>query len=417
MLETQSYDDDYYDYWLDIEYLDDAYWDGSSAPRPSKQVHEETEQAGQKRKRGAGVGGRGDKKRKVSFLQRVSYEPDPILFSSRAQRLERFFRPPVLEARKVATVFLPNWRERYANDNGVFGSRGMPVEMLRAAAAEDEPEEEERMEQEGREGEWEDESEASGEDGGLGGLDPEMLKAILKQRLGEAGLEGMDESAFMATISQMLAGGSDDTDEAAAGLANSLLGQGQPTGALAGWLGRQGVSLADGDDAGEDGEDDVQENATPDSAVDLPAQQLQTELALHPSSPPSTTRKPPPGKKKAAKKVSFDVPPSSSDPDEVTAPPVPTAVAAEPFTSEDVLASETTIRASRGGFARPTAASKGRAAAAHVKKETTKAEQPAARATRKRKAADEAKEEEEGKELRAVSKKTKSAKSMGTSRK
>ena len=59
----------------------------------------------------------------------------------------------------------------------------------------------------GEEDEWEDdEGDGVGADGGLAGLDPEMLKAVLKQRLADAGLQGVDEEAFMASLSKMLAG-------------------------------------------------------------------------------------------------------------------------------------------------------------------------------------------------------------------
>jgi hypothetical protein len=96
--------------------------------------------------------------------------------------------------------------------------------------------------------EYDDEEEDEEDEIGRGlQIDPEMLKAILKDKLGQAGLDGLDESAFMETISKLMSG--DDT--AADGLADSLLGNlsnESGGGALSSWLTGQGVSLDDGEE-------------------------------------------------------------------------------------------------------------------------------------------------------------------------
>jgi hypothetical protein len=82
-------------------------------------------------------------------------------------------------------------------------------------------------------------------------IDPDMLKSILREKLGQAGLGGLDESAFMETISKLMSG----DENAADGLASSLLGnmsRDAGGGALSGWLTGQGVSLEDDDEQADD---------------------------------------------------------------------------------------------------------------------------------------------------------------------
>ena len=153
-------------------------------------------------------------------------------------------------------ALLPDWRRRCAKADQAVLVKAMPKEMKQAAEGKDgdTPEGERHFDAEamhGEEGDWEDEdedeaeAEAETETGDmqaeLANLDPEMLKSILRQKLGDAGLENMDEGAFMQTISKMLAG-DEGADDAAGDLANSLLGQASQgeNSALSGWLSQQG---------------------------------------------------------------------------------------------------------------------------------------------------------------------------------
>ena len=199
---------------------------------------------------------------------------DNVMFVSKDEQVRLALqRGPVLKSSKPV-AFLGDWKRRYANVDGEVLVGQMPADMKKAAQAEDTareqtPEQEIDVaagsnSQEDEEG-WEDEEEDDGstaEDGAgeLPALDPDMLKQILRQRMGDAGLDGMDEGAFMDTISKMLAGGSDE-DDVAGDLADSLLGQATEGGgnsALSDWLSGQGVSL----DATE--EDEASSNAEAD---------------------------------------------------------------------------------------------------------------------------------------------------------
>ncbi|KAK4544753.1 hypothetical protein LTR36_004002 [Oleoguttula mirabilis] len=373
-VDMESYEYDLFGYWDDLEYADDTYWDYDAGHQPGQG----TEKAGQKRKRGAPamVGGT-DKRRKVSGTHAATVsgleasQPESVVFMSREQRNRLAGRPAPTLTNRIAVSFLPDWKERFADKDGVVSVESMPADMqLAAEAEEDDTPHKARAghtdamlvgNEEG--GDWEDEDagEELGEqdqaENALAGLDPDMLKMILKQKLGEAGLEGIDESAFIDTLNKMLAG---DEDEAAGDLANSLLGQATAQGgntALSGWLSQQGVSMdaAEEDDASSVATAELSEGSgragqsmqvsPPDSAISVPETK---QMALHPGSPTSTQKEMPATtrlqKKKSGKRVTFDVPPSSeedtqqdgiakSEQQEVLAPP----------RSEDSWMSEPTV--------------------------------------------------------------------------
>ncbi|KAK5136722.1 hypothetical protein LTR08_002375 [Meristemomyces frigidus] len=254
-VEMETYEYDYFQYWDDLEYADDAYWEHGGGQKP----RQEGAKAGQKRKRaGAVKAGAVDKRRKVSGTQTASVgaleasQPDNVVFMSREGRTSRAWRlPPLLEDRR-AVAFLADWREHFAGKDGEVKTETMPVDMQQAALATDEGTPEKgratgAMLVAEKEGDWEDEDAQDGvevnPEDALAALDPDMLKAILRQKLGEAGLEGMDQGAFMASLGRMLAG---DEDQAAGDLADTLLGQattGSGSAALNAWLSQQGVSL------------------------------------------------------------------------------------------------------------------------------------------------------------------------------
>lgn len=371
-----SYDYDLYQFWDDIEYVDDEYWDYDGRQRPGQHL----EQTGQKRKRGMPPRkGATDKRRKVSGTQAAAVggleaaQADMVLFMSRAERNRLAARPAPILKDRVAVAFLADWRERFADRDGEIMIASMPADMQHAAQAKDEDTPQKAMMDgagamamvdEG-EGEWEDEDAEDDAESGdaLAALDPEMLKMILKQKLGDAGLEGIDEAAFIATLNKMLAG---NEDEAADDLAHSLLGQATTDGgdsALSGWLSQQGVSM----DSTQD--DDTASVATaelpegtgrpgqsvhispPDSAISVPETK---QMALHLGSPtstqngmPVTTRQQTSKKKKTGKRVTFDVPPSSEEAtqDSAAAAEAESAAPDAPPTSEDPLMSEPNIAA------------------------------------------------------------------------
>lgn len=423
-----SYEFELFAFWDDLEYADDSYWDYGLARK-----HESP--AGVKRKReSAQKAGITDKRRRTRIT--YSREDDPLLLISRELRTKAFFEPAPMLENPVKYTFLADWRERYANKDGVIENKAMPVDMKRAAEAETMDTGEERvqdassdMEEDGEgEGEWEDDDgqgdvEAGTEDEGPV-LDPDMLKEILKQKLGEAGLGGEDEAAFMQVLAKMMSG-EGDADDAAGDLTNTLLGKLNSNPAsdsgLASWLSREGVELGDDDDASSVATVELPEGmrhsglSTRQNAQDSPIDSVvgsesqkkpSTQMPLHSGSPTSSSKKrtattvettDKPSKKQ--KKVTFDVPPSSSDP---FAQNASSEGVADLPTSEDPLMSDSTLKQ------RPT---RSRTAAAGSKDDvpapTTKvlAAKAAPRAARKRKAADAEATEEKPPEKKKTKKK------------
>lgn len=357
----ESYEFELFAFWDDLEYADDPYWDyGLARKEPSSPGKRKRDVVGKKEIV--------DKRRRKEL--QYSREDDPLLFVSRAERIEAFFQPPPLLESPVKYTFLADWRERFAGVDGevLLESKDMPMEMKRAAeeAGEDMDEDEEQ------EGDWEDEDgedDMDEEDGDGPVLDPDMLKEILKQKLGDAGLGGEDEAAFMQVIAKMMSG-DDSADELTGNLANSLLGKltsgsGEGDPALSGWLSQQGVSLDDGED------DDASSVATLDlpeglrhtgvntrqNAQDSPIDSVvgekrsSTQMPLHSGSPTSSSTKKraaPPIEEteklsKKQKKVTFDVPPTSSFPEDLSTQTTSSEGVADVPTSEDPLTSESTL--------------------------------------------------------------------------
>lgn len=297
-LEQEHADFDWIDYWDECEYIDDEYWD--SGP------------IGAKRKRGQYVPQLPLAKKRKLIMENL----ENVKFVGMGTRLERFYQLPPALGNVKPFALLPDWREKFANDAGVFVEKAMPEAMKKAAEAQDEdtPPKERHFNAlvDGPEDEeWEDEEEEAEEgddqDGDLGAqmaaLDPEALKAVLKQRLGDAGLGDMDEGAMMAALAKMLSG----DEEALGELTNTLLGQATQgnDSAVSGWLSQQGVNLEEG------GEDDASSVATSelpgntskaskssfdvsptDSAIEIAKQAGGAkEMAMHGTSPLASAKK------------------------------------------------------------------------------------------------------------------------------
>lgn len=238
---------DVYDYWEDLKYDDDSYWEYAGA-------------VGHKRKRKVEQSGEsGGKKRRKLTLEETG--GDNVHFVGMSVRCSLSKGKMPRTRKEKALALLPDWRERFSNDGEVFTAKEMPPEMKNAAEAEEHDASRdgtpaasdlEEGAEAGDEADGEEDLQAE-----LASLDPEMLKAILREKLGD----GMDESAFMQTISKMLSGEA-GAEDAAGALADSLLNQatGGNNAALSGWLSQQGVSLEAEED---DNDDDVNDDNPP----------------------------------------------------------------------------------------------------------------------------------------------------------
>lgn len=396
-LSMESYDFDLYEYWDDVEYGDDAYWEYGLTDKKAEN--------GQKRKRVAKAESTPSKRRKTAKVEQEDEkvrEPSPMVFMSREERNRRFLAdPPILKGKKTVSL-LPDWRRRFKDADGVVVAKKMPAAMRNAAEAQDEDtpprkghvhlaENGDGDGDDEEEGDWEDDEEEAEEEGGIA-LDPEMLQTILREKLGAAGLGGADEGGFMQAIQQMMSG--QGGEDATGDLANALLGKLTSQGgdeALSGWLSQQGVDLEDGDEASSVATEELSEapkpsaagtrnlhQSPPDSAIGMAeansSGRKTIQMPLH-SSPTSSSKKrsaaaeeTKPAKK--AKKVQFDVPPSTSsdaiqgasNQDDLEIP-----------MSDDPLMSGTTLeRSSAGGKKSNAASAKASKAASDVAKGTAK---------------------------------------------
>ncbi|KAK5112754.1 hypothetical protein LTR62_003852 [Meristemomyces frigidus] len=330
-IEADGFEYDYYEYWDDANYGDDAYWDYDTR---QWSLTTSMVQAGQKRKRGGLVNtGMTDKRRKLSGrMQQASRASamdavEDVLYISQKERYARAARTPETLRSLKAYALLPDWRRRFAVTEVEVKAESMPEEMQKAAEAE---EEEETLSDTGHMTtagmvndetgeEWEDEAEDNEAGAAAIGLDPETLKVVLRQKMADAGMSGMDEEAFMASISKMLSGEASEGDETAQ-LAEMLLGK--TTGAtsdvgVSKWLEEQGVELDNNEDdeASSVATAELPESATMTARVSAAllsppgstANGVPKEMALH--STPSKSH----ASSRPRKKVSFDVPSSGSE--------------------------------------------------------------------------------------------------------
>ncbi|EME44836.1 hypothetical protein DOTSEDRAFT_70778 [Dothistroma septosporum NZE10] len=342
--DVEGFEFDVYAYWDDLEYGDHAEYDYGVG---------RAEVSGTKRKHTGPKKSAPDKRRKTSAKGRLTEhewerEDEPVLFHDLRERYERWRQDPPLLKERTTFTLLPDWKTRFAAENGLVKAKAMPAAMKQAAEGEEDVDDMEDDE-DGEEEDWEDEQED--------GLDMEAaLKAALQAKLSGVAMNDVDLEQFTKTMMKMMSG--EGGDEAAAELASALLSKvASDTGdeALSGWLSGQGVSLEKDDEVSsvstseQSGRIDMQ-NSPVDSAVGASDStrggRKAMQMPLHSSSPVNSTKKrsaPASNNEydrlaRTQKKVKFDVPSSSSD------LVLSEEANAEPPTSDDPLASGTTVK-------------------------------------------------------------------------
>jgi hypothetical protein len=284
-----------FDYWEDLKYGNDAYWENGGLGVPTGEKRKRTMQKPTKQVL---------KRRKVTLKDT---ESDNVRFVPMVART-KFVRTVTSPKRRPTFALLPNWRQRFADQTGVIQPKSMPADMKRAAESKDEditPPQTRHFDamatdqgQGGDEGEWEDEDEEIQ-------LDTHQTEAALASVLGDrlkgTPLEGMDRGQLLETLSGMLSGGGEN---AISELTNTLLGQtseegGEAMSGLRGWLSQQGASLPEGD---EEEDDEMANDAAPSSSIHVPqaspidsaigsSKGGPTDLSLHDSSPSSAKKR------------------------------------------------------------------------------------------------------------------------------
>jgi hypothetical protein len=256
----EGFEYDVYEYFGELEYGSDSYWD-------ARMKHLNSVGLGEKRKSAQeeDTEGRVAKKRRKDGGD-VEEVRDNVLYVPFEKRLAPL-PPGVEQAGEGRFALLPDWKERFPERGSPVGKRKpMPAEMRKAAETVDnDGDDEEEEADEDMSGEREDvdemetgedgESEEDDDDGdeeedSAAGLDQDLVMQVLRQKLADSGLGDVDESMFKDVIAKMMSGDG-DSEDAVGGLASLLLGQEGGGGkAFEGFLAGQGVELggAEGDD-------------------------------------------------------------------------------------------------------------------------------------------------------------------------
>ncbi|KAF2453961.1 hypothetical protein BDY21DRAFT_116091 [Lineolata rhizophorae] len=258
--EENDYDD--FEYWVDIEYMSDGYNDVE--PKPKRKRAEKASGAGKKRKIGGGNEGQNKKQKggggAIRPLKERSESPTPtVLWRPQGQSLENGARR--MRSRSVSPfALLKDWKTLFKDSVG-FAAQQPPT-----------PPESAKHQQEGdaaedAEGGWETDKSSGDEDAdeqaspSADGLDPAVLEAILKERLG-GNMDSAGQSMLLHAAMQMMSGEGEGTDDLIDNLTEKILDQSEeseePTG-ISDWLAQQLPShdeaQAEGGRAGKEAEE------------------------------------------------------------------------------------------------------------------------------------------------------------------
>lgn len=293
-LAAEWYDWDNYDFWSDLAYGSDSYFDPESKVHYSKRgTASKLGHDTHKRKRitvSAGV--TKDKRRRVTLTQHKALHDHGQVTDNVVFRADQPVQaaPPTPKSMESFSL-LPDWRQRFPADADVSWQSSMPEAMRKAAEASEEelqdPDASTTQEQDDEASplveqktvvrsrkhqahhvnteaavEAEDEAEFMPPS-----LDPETLRLILRQKLGDTGI---DEDAFMAGIQNLLTGGA--ADDVAEQLTKILLqNDGDGSSSALSWLSKQGVNI-DADEEEEAQAENADEAASRrvDSGAGLP---------------------------------------------------------------------------------------------------------------------------------------------------
>ncbi|GAB7334552.1 hypothetical protein MBLNU13_g06533t1 [Cladosporium sp. NU13] len=281
---NESFEYDVYEYFGELEYGSDSYWD-------ARIRHLESTRAGEKRRSGADEDEAAviKKRRKDNGLE----ARDNVVFIPFEKRLAPL-PPKVHDEGQFA--LLPDWKERFPE--GIDGSptrKKMPADMRRAAEAGDE--------EDGKDGEnpvahenvmdvdeeeFGDEDEDDDDDN-VAGPDQDVIMQVLRQKLADSGLGDVDESVFKDAIAKMLSG-EGDSEAALGGLTNLLLGQNDGgSKAFEGFLAGQGVDVHREEDAEEEGDEDEAEDGQEEADSHIISQTTASRATPKNKTSPKTT--------------------------------------------------------------------------------------------------------------------------------
>ncbi|KAF2231835.1 hypothetical protein EV356DRAFT_535179 [Viridothelium virens] len=300
--EVEQHDYDPYDYFNDIEYTSDGYFDdvaeNGKMATPSRLQQKKNDasnapstKTGQKRKAATAVphSQHTPKKARMAHQEALEEELPPTVVWVPWNE-----RPGIVgysrESKEIATskpfALLADWRDRIGKFKPSAGRSAVVTELQVPDHGEDEDAEED-VDQEAYGGNDVDSEDEDAD------IDEGALQENLKKALGDKlAASGMDQNTLLQYAMRMLSG-EGDSDDIAGELANNLLGratEGPEAEGISQWLGQQGVNLEEDGEGEEDGEvnGEVDWQSEKDHVTD-------TKTTTVASSPPTltSTRRPP----------------------------------------------------------------------------------------------------------------------------
>ncbi|KAL1310545.1 hypothetical protein AAFC00_000825 [Neodothiora populina] len=226
-------DYDKYEYFEDIEYGNDDYFDQEVV------LDDAIQNASVKRKREDTKGGtKLGKRRKVESLG-----APPVLWISTkdARDFEIEQDRPVTSKSLPSYALLPDWRERLRDACGFFTVPALSLSVDGDATTSSDDDQH-------VDDDWEDDEEGAIEAAADGDLPPDLLKDFLAAKLAESGIGGASQGAFMESIMQMMSGAGGPSEELLESLTSTLLGQvsdGDGDPSMTEWLAQKGVNLTE----------------------------------------------------------------------------------------------------------------------------------------------------------------------------
>ncbi|PNS19143.1 hypothetical protein CAC42_1879 [Sphaceloma murrayae] len=240
-----TYNFDPYEYFLDLEYGDDEYYDGRP-PGNLKQRDAEKTETGKKRKLDAATPSPNASKKVKVGKSGTGQKPGYPVYGGSNIAYMTFTQAHDLGSmqyskRKKAAPYalLPAWRNDYPE------TKNEQSRVTQTEPGGDQP----KAETEAMDEDWEDEGE---EEDDAPQIDPGVLLSILQAKLQESGT-GNDAGKLQDMLSKMLADSNGNMEELLESLTASVLDEVDEEGAESGmgrWLAQQGVKV----DLDEDGE-------------------------------------------------------------------------------------------------------------------------------------------------------------------
>lgn len=244
---------DYYDYWMDLEYGTDEYYDvvvgAKNDPRAKPSQKRKLQDASASARPGKKLRTESKALPVVAPPSDTIWQGVPVIYKPVGEIHDLQSMHCKRCDKSIPCALLPDWRQRYPQTQH-RGSRSDKTEN---------DGQQEQIEQDEPEEDWEDE--CQGEEDRTAQLDPGVLMSILQSKLAEGGVGGGGEE-LQAMLAKMLSEGGGTMEDILESLTASVLEQVDEGGAESGmgkWLSQQGVKIQEQEEDEEDENEEYEE--------------------------------------------------------------------------------------------------------------------------------------------------------------